>query len=621
MSEYKLKYYKYKNKYLELKKQLGGNNDYNDYYMSNIDMSNIDISSNFYYKQNIYSYWISSSHNTYLPYNQYSDSNSVCYYRLQSMMYFGGCLEIDTVSISEDNNDIMITHLDTNPNQIRLSSVLQILFKTMDYKKNNNIITGPIILTYDNKKLKTKKEHDVFWSVIDRELLSKDINFVYKIDNGFDLTKTPLNVLNNKILLRWGQNEKCINEQNIDKDIGKELCPPPVELMKKISSNNEKWLHLNKGKYKFSKGILEETNLSVSISVGLTGDIKEPNKNVILNTQRNLLRMYPHFTSINSGNYNNMKFYRDGAQIVALNIQKMDTAWYLNSAMFLPNTGLPCSPKQVLDENVECRTSWKESIDGKQPLAFRLKPLWLLGLIPHPGYYNLSIMAIKVEKYNYKENMFEESSEYSNFEIFDGLYNNKSSKTNNLNSNNIINNVDVSIPFFIISFCKNCIIKNPYTSEYKTGVEIPWSIKQLEGEITVDLHKLQKTKLNKFNKVNISEHNDNDCMDSYLFNSRKRLRVQLRYRWIKSNKEMNSLNEYNNKITELRNNYNKPTIDFLNDINLFTRYQTDLCKANKSEEINDNIYNNGDLLENDQYPNNIQSETQINNDIDETLED
>ena len=78
-------------------------------------------------------------------------------------------------------------------------------------------------------------------------------------------------------------------------------------------------------------------------------------------------------------NYSNMKYFRDGIQMTALNIQKIDNPWYLNSAIFLL--------KNIKSTNL-----------NEKPLAYRLKPLWLLGLIPHPGYYNLKIKK-ELKKY------------------------------------------------------------------------------------------------------------------------------------------------------------------------------------------------------------------------------
>jgi hypothetical protein len=54
-----------------------------------------------YFKQSLFSYWISSSHNTYLPYDQILGRSSICYYRLQLMFYYGGCVEIDTYGVTD----------------------------------------------------------------------------------------------------------------------------------------------------------------------------------------------------------------------------------------------------------------------------------------------------------------------------------------------------------------------------------------------------------------------------------------------------------------------------------------------------------------------------------------
>ena len=106
-----------------------------------------------YFKQNIYSYWISSSHNTYLPYDQIFGPANECYYKLVLSIYFGGCIEIDTDAISKDNNDVVITHLSTNLNSILLRGILKIVVKSLEKKEKEKIISGPVILTFDNKKL------------------------------------------------------------------------------------------------------------------------------------------------------------------------------------------------------------------------------------------------------------------------------------------------------------------------------------------------------------------------------------------------------------------------------------------------------------------------------------
>lgn len=561
------KYLKYKKKYLDLKNLKGTGFDFNkeeekQFLTNNLDMSDLNP---YYFKQNLFSYWISSSHNTYLPFGQMFDPSSVCYYKLQSLMYHGGCMEIDTFAVTKDYSDVIITHLHTNSKTITLTSIFKIINSAIENKIKNNIISGPIILTFDNKNLKTKAEHMVFWNILDKELLiDANANFIYKIEEGYDISIIPIDKMNNKILLRWGENKKCeIDEtyeiNKLDKqDIGKEVCKPPEYILKKFSSLDS-WMHLRKGHVNLNDKIYLGRNETVSDRVGIEILPNYKSKqNLILNTQRNIMRIYPLPTSVTSSNYNNMKYFKDGVQIVAINIQKVENPLLLNKAVFLPNTGLPCTPVEILST---CPNGWKNSVPVKskqEPLAYRLKPLWLLGLIPHPGYYNLQIKLNKVEKI-IDNKLIDATSEYPNFKLSYGL-----------NDSTKLDNIDISIPFFI---AKASILGSTYIS----GIEIPWNYsKLLDNTIQVDLYKMKKTGFD-YNDVKLEESNpDNDCSNSYLLNIEKQIRITLEYSWIESEK-IESLKNYNEKIIMLRNKYNQPTIDFLNILTLFNKYQDDLA--------------------------------------------
>jgi hypothetical protein len=575
---------KYKTKYINLKSQIGGdlNNTNNIIFENEYLTNNLDTNSNFYYKQNLFNYWISSSHNTYLPHDQVFGPSSVCYYRLQSTMYLGGCLEIDTDSISSDKNDIFITHLPTNSKKISLRSILRIIYSSITHKKEQKIVSGPIILTFDNKKLSSHESHDICWKVIDEELINKDPNIITRIDDNFNISKMSIDSLSNKILLRWNQNEKCRYQTPISDKVGKELCQPPKNILDKISSLADTWVHIKKGHIKIGKSIISDRNLSVSINVPLINGYTEPNINTISNTQRNILRMYPHFSAVRSDNYHNLKYFRDGSQMVAINLQKISEPWYFNKAVFLPNTGLPCSPNEIF--NKTCNNGWKNSVTNNKPLAYRLKPLWLIGLIPHPGYYNLSIKITSVEQL--VDNKFKNVNEdYHNVEITEGLKFNKSS-ISNLNDTIKFSDIDISVPFFIIQIKKSSIFSQ---STYKSGIEIPWSIQKLSNTIKVDLYKIEKTKTGSYNNVELFDKNiDDDCYNSFLFNTNKQIRVTLEYTWVKSN-EINSLKKYNDSIITLRKKFNKPTINFLSNLELLNNYQDELANLLATNNINNII--------------------------------
>jgi len=588
---YYTQYIKYKTKYLNLKSQIGRglnmNNTNNNMNNTNNNMNNeneyltnnLDTNSKFYYEQNLFNYWISSSHNTYLPHDQVFGPSSVCYYRLQSTMYLGGCLEIDTDSVSSDKNDIFITHLPTNSKQISLRSILRIIYSSIMHKKKQNILSGPIILTFDNKKLSSHESHNIFWKVIDEELINKDPNIITRIDDNFNISKMSIASLSNKILLRWNQNEKCRYQTPISEKVGKELCQPPKNILDKISSIVDTWVHIKKGHIKIGKSIISDRNLSVSINVPLMNKYTEPNINTIINTQRNILRMYPHFSAVRSDNYDNLKYFRDGSQMVATNLQKISEAWYFNKAVFLPNTGLPCTPNEILNNtcnnetNTGTNNGWKNCVTNNKPLAYRLKPLWLIGLIPHPGYYNLSIKIINVEQR--KNNKFENvNEEYHDVKIIEGLDFKKDSISDLKHTMNL-KDIDISVPFFIIEIKKSSMFSQ---STYKSGIEIPWSIQNLsDNKIQVDLYKIEKTKTGSYNSVELFDKNtDDDCSNSFLFNTNKQLRVTLEYTWTKSN-EIKSLKKYNDSIITLRKKFNKPTINFLSNLELLNNYQDELA--------------------------------------------
>jgi len=597
---YQYLYAKYKTKYLNLKNQTGSADNVQFEAEQEFLTNNINPSNSYYFKQNLFNYWISSSHNTYLPYGQIFDPASVCYYRLQSVMYHGGCLEIDTDSITLDKKDIIITHLPTNSRSIKLSTVFKIIFSVIEDKIKKSIKSGPIILTFDNKKLAKKEEHMVFWNLINDEFLNKKPNAIVKIDKSFDPSKIPIEALSNKILLRWGENKSCNESTNTDAKVGKDVCPPPKEIISKITDDNKFWMHLKKGHVKFAQSIINERNQTVSISVPLVNKVSDPNQFTISNTQKNLLRIYPHWSSIESGNYDNLKFYRDGVQIVALNLQTIKDAWYLNQAIFLPNTGVPCTPAQTL--NGLCIHGWKNSIDNSNPLAYRLKPLWLLGLIPHPEYYNLEIRLINVEKI-VDNKLININGEYTNLTFTYGL-GNKSISVSELNKSFMISDIDVSVPFFVVEIKK-------MSSGYKSGVEIPWNIKSLSGNIQFDLHKIRKTKLAFFNQIDLEKNPDDDCINSFLFNTRKQLRLTVQYTWAKG-KHIESLIKYNNNIKQLRDGEYKgiKTIEFLNNIALFNEYQDKLSKL---------ISNNGQVII-DEMQLDTMSESQMSDTYYEELE-
>lgn len=591
-----------------------------------------------YYKQPIFSYWISSSHNTYLSHDQLRARSTLCYYRLQLMFYYGGCVELDTYVVKD--NDIIIQHLPSNSGGITLTSILDLVIKVTNIKINNNIVSsgGPILLTFDNKYLKKKSEHDIFWNIIKTYNLKDKQNYFLDITDDLDLTTKPLSDYNNKILIRWGQNDykKC-NDVNHSQNIGSELCPPNNSNIPEFIKNKtdlKKWVHLPKTKFNFTKSILNDVeNKSTSVQIKDGGNFINPNINVISNTLNNIMRVYPSYKNVLSGNYiNNMIYFAMGVQIVALNLQTLNESWFFNKAIFMPPNGKPCINSNIENNKENCHQD-KYQIDkfqtdkyklapswiyGKNPLAYRLKPLWLLGLRHYPKPYDLELKFVFDNKYINKTNF--------KFKVKYCLDHDKYNKDIKFERSiqNIISvkflRIDPTIPVFYIKFEIN-------GKTYKNGFEISWDTKNLSGKVHIDSYSLSEhNKSDKksdkksgklsnivskiaskvsssllssnYNDVKLNDKNIlEDCFEDTLFNFDEVIPLTIEYKWIdnESYYVSDDLKKYNKAITQTRDTFynKKDDLYFLNDINEFKSYKQRLLtelinnKDNKHEEISE----------------------------------
>jgi len=321
-------------------------------------------------------YWIISSHNTCLPYGQIGTRTSTCYYNLVLQLYEGGCVEIDLVRLTKDNLDIKVSH-DTHifsyvsKGHIKLSSIVKVLLRIMKRKTKYNKITGPVILSIDNKGNISELE-EMFFKIF--EPLNE-----YIYDNkDDDYNKIPLSELTNKIIIKWctqsdyKNNSKCI-VQNSSKIA---MRTTPFKFNESISVNNQVI-----GKV-YSK---DET-------------IKINYLTTFLNTLTNFIRVYPKGLSINvfsSNNYIVDHLFKSGIQLVSLNMQKPDKFWFINRAIF------------------------HKDYNEISYAPYILKPKWLLGLEPFPNYYNVDIKCDDIIKIEYVGNNLPQTTNISSFENID----------------------------------------------------------------------------------------------------------------------------------------------------------------------------------------------------------
>ena len=267
-----------------------------------------------------------------------------------------------------------------------------------------------------------------------------------------------------------------------------------------------------------------------------------------------------------------MKHFRDGANIVAMNIQTVELEWYLNRAVFLPQTGVACTAKEIKTDQPDCKKSWKNNKTNARPLAYRIKPLWLLGLYPHPGMYKLTVKLLSVVQ-----------PEYDQISITYGL--NETKKSVKMNENIVIENIDPTVPFF-----KLALSKSMSTSKYVTGCEFVWSHNKIGQDqlVEIEVYKIEKTIMGNYNAVNVTDN----CETSSLFTWRKSMIAKLQYKYellptvVNYNVKVDMKNIIN-KLKESPDFKGKTTKEILLNNELLHRYQVAL----KKEVIKDTVWN------------------------------
>ena len=419
---------------------------------SNIKSNIIKIDEK-YYSYPIYDYWILSSHNTYLPFDQYVGDANMCYYNLITSVFMGGCVEVDLYGIYEKDKiyDIKVRHAPTKKNFLKLSELLKkiVLLMKRKYqlkKEGKNLPVGPLIISFDNKDLsfdekKHKKDdrkhsQNIFWQILEDNLLKYDNTFCNKnlselktncpwiqiIDeNSIDYTKIKLEDLDMKILLRGKENKSIQREipQHITGGSTKKMFIPPSDTLfssyKDIFKTTNRWFHLTNTKLNAFEGKSIDNsgnpikNMSESIpSVGikkLGGNespiIKDVEQNhkvfhyAIENTQNNLIRIFPDGTRALSANYDNLGYLMNGCQVVALNFQAIDKPWFQNMALFNPNFFTLCNEKCETGKIHDLVASKIHKIQ-----SYVLKPIWLRSdgnISEYPKKHNITI-NIKISK-------------------------------------------------------------------------------------------------------------------------------------------------------------------------------------------------------------------------------
>jgi hypothetical protein len=232
----------------------------------------------------------------------------------------------------------------------------------------------------------------------------------------------------------------------------------------------------------------------------------------------------------------------------------------LNDAVFIPPTSKFCSPQEIIKG---C-----QNIHDFQ--SYRLKPLWLLGLVPYPQLYDLEItVPNSVFTITYGLN----SKEYKSF-----IRTNEETKKDE----NIIKipNIDVTVPFFVVE-----------NSGFKNGIEIVWNQNNLTGNLTFNLNKFNEITTGKFDKTKYNKVNTADnCQNDRLLNYFETTEYSLYYTWTQSNDKENDnhmvlVKPYNDAIILSRTASGLSTLFLLKSLTELKKYQKNLFDEIKKKKL------------------------------------